>query len=91
MKRKAIVKEIQVGGYNCHKSLYESCKDYVDSMEKSNCLMRPKMIFVIELPNGDIKQITIRDEETQAVAYGDFDGLPDFLEYSKIIDEERKS
>lgn len=90
MKRKAIVKEIQVGGYNCFKSLHEACNDYVNSMKESNCSMRPKIIFTIELPNGDIKQITIRDEEDQAVAYGDFEGLPDFLEYSKIIEKENK-
>jgi len=87
MSKKAIVKEIQVGGYKCVNSLKEACEKYTE-MVKSSGEYRAKIIFVIELPNGETKQITIRDEDNQTVAYGDFEGIPDFLEYSLIIKEE---
>ena len=78
---KAVVKSIQVGGFhNCH-SLEEACRYY------TNCgdLEREKIIFVIELPDGTLKQITIRDEVNETVAYGDFEGLPSMLQYAEEI------
>jgi hypothetical protein len=87
MGKKAIVKEIQVGGYEVAHSLEVACGKYLD-MLYSGRPYRSKMIFVIELPNGETKQITIRDEDDEMVAYGDFEGLPDFLEYAKIVEEE---
>ena len=74
---KAVVKEIQVGGYHTCHSLRDACEEYLDP-----ACTRSKMLFAIELPSGEVKQITIRDEDGEVVAYGDFDGLPDFLEYS---------
>jgi len=62
MKRKAIVKEIQIGGYEFAHSLELACGKYLD-MIYSGRPYRSKMIFVIELPNGETKQITIRDED----------------------------
>ena len=49
---------------------------------------RAKLNFTIKLPDGTIKSITIRDEDDQTVAYGDFEGLPDFLDYSKEVLEK---
>ena len=77
---KAIVKEIQVGGVWDAESLEDACLKYITL--KPN---RSKIIFVIQLPNKEIKQITIRDEDAETVAYGDFKGLPSFLDYSKEV------
>ena len=81
----AIVKEIQVGGYVTCESLEEACNAYVGMLRKPGFAPRTKIHFTIELPNGKTKTITIRDEDTQTVAYGDFEGLPDFLEYAKEV------
>lgn len=79
---KAIVKEIQVCGWDFASSLEDACEKY-SRISNNYKEFRPKIIFVIELPNGETKQITIRDEEEETVAYGDFEGLPDFLDYAK--------
>jgi len=81
---KAVVKEIQVGGGRTYKSLEEACREYVD-MISTNSGYYAKINFTIKLPNGQIKSITIRDEDNETVAYGDFDGLPNFLDYSKEV------
>jgi len=90
MKGKAVVKGIQFGGFvYCH-TLEKACRGYSKYLNECKNL-RTKMIFVIELPNGEIKQITIRDEDGKTVAYGDFEGLPSFLEYAKANMSEIKS
>ena len=78
---KAQVIEIQVGGGKLCYSLAEACEAYPFEL-------RSKIYFLIELPNGDRKQITIRDEDAETVAYGDFKGLPSFMDYAKEIAEE---
>jgi len=79
---KAIVEGIQVGGLTNCSSLQEASKEY------SKGTMRPKMHFVIRLPDKTVRYITIRDEDNQTVAYGDFEGLPSFLDYAKeVLDE----
>ena len=81
---KAIVKEIQVGGIWTSWSLVEACRDFVNRHPT-----RTKMIFVIELPNKEIRQITIRDEDDCTIAYGEFEGLPSMLDYAKeVCDKE---
>lgn len=83
---KAIVKEIQIGGGVCVTSLEEACKEFVKMISRSSDSgYRAKILFAIELPTGTVKVITIRDEDKQTVAYGNFEGLPDFLEYSKDV------
>lgn len=77
---KAIVKEIQIGGDEIVHSLEDACCEY---MVYSHEPYQAKMNFTIQLPDGEIKCITIRDEDDQTVAYGDFVGLPTFLDYSK--------
>lgn len=70
---------IQVGGEKVVGSLEEACWEYHNTP-------RPKINFTIEDKNGKTRSITIRDDEDLGtVAYGDFDGLIDFLEYSKIV------
>jgi len=82
---KAIVKEIQVGGCYLAESLEDACAQYGYYRPD-----RTKIIFVIELPSGEIKQITIRDEDNETVAYGNFEGLPSFLDYAKEVSDERE-
>lgn len=78
---KAIVKQIQVGGICEAKSLEEACEKYTQPT-----IMRSKIYFLIKLPNGEEKSITIRDEDDETVAYGDFEGLPSFLDYAKEVE-----
>jgi len=81
---RAIVREIQVGGCNIYDSLEGACKAFAREDPP-----RKKINFTIELPNGECKSITIRDEDDITVAYGDFEGLPDSIEYAKdVCDKE---
>jgi len=83
-KMKAIVKEIQIGGGKICHSLEDACEEY--SKHLSECeAPRTKMNFTIELPDGNVKYITIRDEDEQTIAYGDFEGLPSMLDYAKEV------
>lgn len=83
---KATIKEIQVGGGVCVHSLEEACKEFVKMASRSSETgYRAKLNFTIKLPDGQMKTITIRDEDEETVAYGDFKGLPDFLDYSKEV------
>lgn len=84
-KGKAIVVDIQVGGYLQAKSLEQACARLINN-EGS----RTKINFAIKLPNGEVKTITIRDEDDETVAYGDFDGLPSMLDYAQALHEEGK-
>ena len=80
---KAKVIGIQVGGYHTCHSLRDACKEYLSP----DCT-RTKIHFFIELPNGERKAITIRDEENMTVAYGDFERLPSFIDYAREIAKE---
>ena len=83
---KAIVSSIQVGGIYNVDSLEKACRQYIEMVEiASDGGYRAKIQFIIKLPNNEVKMITIRDEDTETVAYGDFEGLPSFLEYSKEV------
>lgn len=81
---KAIITKIQVGGQRIVRSLDEACVEYVLMVEP----LRAKITFIIKLPNGETRHITIRDEDGQTVAYGDFGGLPSFLDYAKEVSSE---
>ena len=81
---RAVVTEIQVGGVWTENSLEDAVHRYL-AMLLSEGGYRTKMIFAIKLPSGETKQITIRDEDGETVAYGDFEGLPTFLDYSKEV------
>ena len=69
---------IQVGGGLNATSLEDACKKFL-----SKDSPRDKIHFLIELPSGEQRWITIRDDDGETVAYGNFVGLPDFLEYVK--------
>ena len=81
---KAIVVDIQVGGFWTEHSLKGATHRYI-AMLNGEEGYRAKMIFAIRLSSGEIKLITIRDEDDETVAYGDFEGLPSFLDYSKEV------
>lgn len=79
---KAIVKEIQVCGGHLFDKLADACIDYLECLEYTD---REKIHFAIKLPDGKTKCITIRQEDNQVVAYGDFEGLPGALEYAQDV------
>jgi len=85
---KAKVVEIQIGGGTTVNNLEVACREFVKQRDDLT-LWRTKICFVIKLPNGEYKQITIRDEDDQTVAYGDFKELPGMLDYAKeVVNEE---
>ena len=77
----ATVREIQVFGISIFNSLGKACQDYLKYREDGT--NRAKMSFCIVLANGDVKYITIRQEDDRVVAYGDFEGLPNSLEWAQ--------
>ena len=77
----ANVDEIQVCGGRLFNNLEEACRDYLQCLKEG--IDREKLRFTIILPTGKVKSITIRQEDEQVVAYGDFEGLPSFLDYAK--------
>ena len=79
----AKVEEIQVCGRRLFTNLEEACKDYLQCLEGG--IDREKLHFTIILPTGKVKSITIRQEDEQVVAYGDFEGLPNALDYAKEV------
>ena len=85
VKMKAIVQSIQVGGGKVVNSLQEAVAEYARMLQDEEFPALEKLHFAIELPSGEIKHITIRDEDSGTVAYGDFVGLPNSLEYARDV------
>ena len=81
---KAVVIGIQVGGLENYHTLEDACEAYTKYLSEGGGL-RTKINFTIKLPDGKTKYITIRDEDEETIAYGDFEGLPSFLDYSKEV------
>jgi len=77
----AKVKEIQVCGGKLFYSLYDACQDYIECVD--NGIDREKFNFSITLSSGEVKHITIRETDEGLVAYGDFEGLPNALEWAQ--------
>lgn len=80
---KAIVTDIQVCGGRLFANLEEACKDYLQCLKDG--VDREKLNFRIVLSSKEVKHITIRQEDNQLVAYGDFEGLPSMLDYAKEV------
>ena len=80
---KAIVTEIQVCGGKITSNLKQACEEYLHCLEAG--IDREKLNFIITLPDGSIKHITIRQEDDYVVAYGGFEGLPSALEYASEV------
>ena len=86
---KAKVIEIQVcGAITFRKWLSDACLEYIKCVTLG--IDREKIAFVIRLPDGSIKSITIRQEDDDIVAYGDFEGLPTMLDYVKTEKEKNE-
>ena len=75
--------QIQVCGGRLCPTLETACQEYLECLR--NGVDREKLHFTIALPDGEVKAITIRQEHDRVVAYGDFEGLPNFLEYADEI------
>ncbi len=77
---KVVVTEIQVGGGPLASTLEEAFTLYIFGLPSS---APDKINFTVKLLTGEVKHITLRQENDQVIAYGDLEGLPSFLEYSK--------
>ena len=80
---KAIIKDIQVCGVGVYYNLHDACAEYLRCVD--NGTDREKMSFQIVLSTGDIKHITIRQEEGWIAIYGDLGELPGFIEFAKEV------
>ena len=78
-RKMATVKEIQVCGGRIFTMLSDACLEYLDCVAKG--IDREKLNFSVVMPDGKVKHITFRQEDDCIVAYGDFEGLPNFIEY----------
>lgn len=78
------VTSIQVGGGKIVGTLEEACREFI-KLADANELFRAKLNFAIKTKDGNVKQITIRDDDDETVAYGDFAGLLTMLEYAQIV------
>ena len=79
-----VVKEIQVCGGRLCTNLEDACQDYLKCL--ANGIDREKLHFTIILPDGKVKSITIRQGDGRVVAYGDFEGLPNALDYAYEVE-----
>ena len=77
----AKVREIQVcGGIICT-TLEDTCRKYLSAVSQG--VDREKLHFSIILDTGEGGEITFRDWDGSIEVYGDFNGMPDFLEWSR--------
>ena len=86
MTRVAKVVEMQVDGIEPCFSLKDACATLTE-WEKRQGEEGPtltKIHFLLVLPNGEQKSITIRDDGKETVAYGDFEGLGTFLDFAAV-------
>ena len=77
----ATVIEIQVCGSKLVSTLKKACQEYLHCLK--NGTDREKLHFCIVLATGETRSITIRQEDNEVVAYGDFEGLPNALEWAQ--------
>lgn len=85
---KATVKEIQVCGGRLFATLEGACREYLDCLDQN--IDREKLHFTVIMPDKSVKGITIRQEADGLVAYGDFDGLPNMLDYAREVEGEKE-
>jgi len=77
----AYVKGIQVCGGRIFTTLWDAFVVY--SIKVSEGVDREKLNFAIILDNGTIKHITFRQEDDGIHVYGDFEGMPNALEWAQ--------
>ena len=76
------VVSIQIGGAILANNLEDACREFVRSSQDYNLPF--KIRFSIRTNDG-VKYITIRDDLNKTYAYGNFEGLQNFLEFSQEI------
>ncbi len=74
-----IVEEIQVNGFCLSTTLPQVLK--APSLGE----IPYKISFCIRCLDGKNRQITIRQEDSRIIAYGDFEGLIDFIQYAQEV------
>jgi len=82
----AKAEEIQVCGLNLYNKLYHACQDYIKRVDEG--IDREKLNFAIKLADGSTKHITFRETANGIEVYGDFEGMPDMLEWSILKEAE---
>ena len=83
----ARVKEIQVCGGKLTYMLSAACLTYIEEITQGTD--RAKLHFYIILDDGTIKGITFRQEDDGIHVYGNFEGMPNALEWSlKVLGRE---
>lgn len=81
-KEPAIVKGFQVGGVTILNTLRGACSAFV--LEEAQ-----KLNILVQFPDGNTHSLTLReDNDDNTVMYGDFQGLPSFLEYATYLQEK---
>jgi len=78
----AKVREIQSCGGKISLRLMDACFDYLEDVIDGTD--RSKLNFSIETDSGDIKHITFCQEDNGIHVYGDFEGMPNFLEWAQL-------
>ena len=76
----AKVKDIQICGGEITTTLYDTCLKYIRAIDQG--VDREKLHFTIALDDGSTKHITFRQMDDGIHVYGDFEVMPDFLEWS---------
>ena len=79
----AKVKEVQVCGGHLYDNLYDACRDYIKCIKGG--IDREKLNFAVELDDGTTKHITFRETDGGIEVYGDFEGMPDALEWAQEL------
>lgn len=84
----AKVSEIQICGGKVVKpylngTLADACLNYIEAIAQG--IDRQKLNFSVTLDDGTTKHITFRQEDDGIHVYGDFEGMPDALEWAKRI------
>jgi len=82
----AKVIEIQVCGGRITTGLLDMCSAYIQNVEEGTD--SPKLHFTIMMDDNTVRHITFRQEDESIVGYGNFEGLPSFLDYTKAIQKK---
>lgn len=84
------VTSIQVAGGAVVQTLEEACREYIKLVDSTD-IVRTKINFAIRTKDGGKKYVTIRDEDNETIAYGDFEGLSSFFDYAGMITPEEET
>ncbi len=77
----AKVKQIQICGGDIRTMLSDACVSYLQALTHGTD--REKLNFAITLDDGTTKQITFCQCDDGIEVYGNFEGMPNFLDWAK--------